>query len=43
MEALYFPALAAMLKERTGATRVHVFDYTPRRGTLQGAQPACVS
>ena len=30
VKALYWPALDKLIKDQTGATRVHVFDHTTR-------------
>ena len=35
VEELYYPALEALLKQQTGASRVHVFDHTQRRGSVR--------
>ena len=35
VQELYYPALQALLKEHTGASRVHIFDHTQRRGTIR--------
>ena len=41
MQKRYYPLVEALIKTATGATRVHVFDNTVRKGSIRYAFPGC--
>ncbi len=38
IKSVYYPMMEKLLKKATGASRVHIFDHTLRKGTIKEAK-----
>ncbi len=38
IKSVYYPMMEKLLKNATGASRVHIFDHTLRKGTIKEAK-----
>jgi len=38
IKSVYYPEMEKLLKKATGASRVHIFDHTLRKGTIKEAK-----
>ncbi len=38
IKSVYYPVMEKLLKKATGASRVHIFDHTLRKGTIKEAK-----
>ena len=38
IKSIYYPEIEQVIKDATGASRVHVFDHTLRKGTIKEAK-----
>jgi len=38
IKSVYYPMMEKLLKKATGASRVHIFDHTLRKGTIKKAK-----
>ena len=38
IKSVYYPMMEKLMKKATGASRVHIFDHTLRKGTIKEAK-----